>query len=231
MTPAPVPSSADDEALVSSDAHGMTRRTLLRRGAIGGETLLVVAAGGLGYRAYDEGVLQTGEGGAYDAWRQWDQQRGPIALVSAAILAANPHNTQAWAFHVSPQRIELFADRARNIGAVDPFRREMYVGLGCAIENMLLAADANGYQATVRLLPEPGQPSPSMRRRSSCPPGRSAGQSSTRRYHTATPTAPRTRLELSPPAPLSGCRPWPRICRTRGSTGSRAMPIVGASAI
>jgi hypothetical protein len=158
MTPAPVPSSADDEALVSSDAHGMTRRTLLRRGAIGAETLLVVAVGGLGYRAYDEGVLQTGEGGAYDAWRQWDQHRGPIALVSAAILAANPHNTQAWAFHVAPQRIELFADRARNIGAVDPFNREMYVGLGCAIENMLLAAEANGYQATVRLLPEPGQP-------------------------------------------------------------------------
>jgi hypothetical protein len=134
------------------------RWTLLRRGAIGGETLLVVAAGGLGYRAYDEGVLQTGQGGAYDAWRQWDQQHGPIALVSAAILASNPHNTQAWVFHVSSQRIELFADRARNIGAVDPFNREMYVGLGCAIENMLLAAEANGYQATVRLLPVPGQP-------------------------------------------------------------------------
>jgi hypothetical protein len=34
MAPAPVPSFADDEALVSSDADGMTRRTLLRRGAI-----------------------------------------------------------------------------------------------------------------------------------------------------------------------------------------------------
>lgn len=154
--PAPAPPPADGEA--SASRGGMPRRTLLRRGAVGGATLLVIGTGGLGYRAYDEGVLQTGQGGAYDAWREWDQRRGPIALVAAAILAANPHNTQAWVFRVSPRRIELFADGARAIGAVDPFHRELHVGLGCAIENMLLAAAANGYRAALRLLPEPGAP-------------------------------------------------------------------------
>jgi hypothetical protein len=141
----------------AGDSGGVTRRTLLRRGAIGGATLLVAAAGGVSYRAYDEGVFQSGDGGAYDAWRDWDEQRGPTALVAAAILAANPHNTQAWIFRVSAQRIDLFADRARDLGAVDPLRREMYVGLGCALENLMLAAAANGYRATVRLLPSPGQ--------------------------------------------------------------------------
>jgi hypothetical protein len=136
----------------------MTRRTLLRRGAIGGETLLVVAAGGLGYRAYDEGVFQIGEGGAYDAWRDWNKQRGPMALVAAAILAANPHNSQPWVFQVSPERIDVFADRARDIGTVDPLHREMYVGLGAALENLILAAPANGYRADLQLLPTPGQP-------------------------------------------------------------------------
>ena len=96
-------------------------------GGLAAGTALVVSAGGLGYRAYDEGVFQTGEGGAYDAWRDWNKQRGPMALVAAAILAANAHNTQAWLFHVSPQRIDVYADASRNIGAVDPFRREMYV--------------------------------------------------------------------------------------------------------
>jgi hypothetical protein len=158
MTPASVPPSADDEASVSPDADRMTRRTLLRRGALGGETLLVVAAGGLGYRAYDEGVFQIGEGGAYDAWRDWNKQRGPMALVAAAILAANPHNSQPWVFQVSPERIDVFADRARNIGAVEPLHREMYVGLGAALENLMLAAPANGYPADLQLLPTPGQP-------------------------------------------------------------------------
>lgn len=158
MTPASVPPSADDEASVSPDADRMTRRTLLRRAALGGETLLVVAAGGVGYRAYDEGVFQIGEGGAYDAWRDWNKHRGPMALVAAAILAANPHNSQPWIFQVSPERIDVFADRARNIGAVDPLHREMYVGLGAALENLMLAAPANGYKADLQLLPTAGQP-------------------------------------------------------------------------
>jgi hypothetical protein len=96
--------------------------------------VLVAVTGGVGYRAYDEGVFQVGQGAAYDAWRSWDQHSGAMALVAAAILAANPHNTQAWIFRVSPQRIDLFADHARNIGEVDPFRREMDVGLGTALE-------------------------------------------------------------------------------------------------
>jgi hypothetical protein len=35
----------------------------------------------------------------------------------------------------------------------------MYVGLGAALENLLLAAPANGYRADLRLLPTPAQPS------------------------------------------------------------------------
>ena len=117
-----------------------------------------MGAGGIGYRAYDEGVFQTGRGGAYDAWRDWDNHDGPMALVAAAILAANPHNTQAWSFRVTPQRIDLYADRSRNIGAVDPLFREMYVALGTALENMMQAAAANGYRAELTLQPSPGEP-------------------------------------------------------------------------
>jgi hypothetical protein len=151
--PAVVPAELPDRS-----EKAQTRRSFLRRGGLAAGTMLVVSAGGLGYRAYDEGVLQTGEGGAYDAWRDWNKQRGPMALVAAAILAANPHNSQPWVFQVSPERIDLFADRSRNIGAVDPLRREMYVGLGAALENLMLAAPANGYRADLRLLPTPGQP-------------------------------------------------------------------------
>ena len=72
-----------------------------------------------------------------------------LALVAAAVLAANPHDTQPWLFRISGDAIEVLADLSRNLGAMDAFVREMHLGLGCAIENMLVAAGPNGYDAEV----------------------------------------------------------------------------------
>jgi nitroreductase len=65
-------------------------------------------------------------------------------------LAANPHDTQPWLFRLGDDSIDVFADRARNLGAFDPFRREMHLGLGAAIENLILASRAFGMAADVR---------------------------------------------------------------------------------
>jgi hypothetical protein len=51
----------------------------------------------------------------------------------------------------------------RNTGAIDPFRREMYVGLGAALENLLLAADANGFTTSVALMPTEADPTHAVR--------------------------------------------------------------------
>lgn len=96
------------------------------------------------------------KGPAYAAWRDWQAERGPAALVAAAVLAANPHNSQAWTFRIADDAIDLYADLGRSTGALDPLHRELHVGLGCALENLLLAAPANGYRATLTLLPESG---------------------------------------------------------------------------
>jgi nitroreductase len=77
-----------------------------------------------------------------------------IPLVAAATLAPNPHNSQPWLFSVRSDRIDLFADASRNIGAIDPFKREKYIGLGAALENLVVAAEATGYRAGVTLMPE-----------------------------------------------------------------------------
>jgi nitroreductase len=74
-------------------------------------------------------------------------------LVRAAILAASPHNTQPWLFRVTSSRIELYLDTARNVGALDPYLREEHIGIGCALENLMLAAAAYGYRATLTLVP------------------------------------------------------------------------------
>jgi hypothetical protein len=143
-----------DEREVAARTGGrVTRRTLLRRAGLGIGTVVVAGSGVLGYRAYDQGVLQVGDGPAYGPWSDWREQHGLLRLVGAAILAPSPHNAQAWLFRVGSGRIDLYADRARWTGATDPFRREQYVGLGAALENLVLAARADGYAPQVTLLP------------------------------------------------------------------------------
>ena len=102
---------------------------------------------------------EAGEGPAYAPWDYPDAEDTPeITAVRAAILAASPHNTQPWRFEIEPTRIALFADTARHLGPMDSLRREMHIGLGCALENLLLAARANGLAPSVRTMPDAARP-------------------------------------------------------------------------
>jgi len=128
----------------------MHRRGFLKSAGV--VTVLVV--GGGVWRAYDHGVFSVGEGPAFEPWKDWQETKdGPLALVRAAILAASPHNTQPWLFKVTNSSIDLFLDTQRNPGALDPYLREEHIGMGCALENLMLAAAANGYSASATLLP------------------------------------------------------------------------------
>jgi nitroreductase len=120
--------------------------------------VVVVGGGGLAWRVVDQGVLAPGTGPAYEAWRAKLTGDGALSLVRAAILAANAHDTQPWRFAVTADRIDLFADRSRTIGAVDPLGRELEISLGCALENLVLAAPPNGYAASVAVLPDRANP-------------------------------------------------------------------------
>jgi nitroreductase len=151
----------------------MRRRSFLK----GAGVLTVAVVGGGVWRAWDQGVFSTGEGPAYEPWKDWRNAKdGPLALVSSAILAASPHNTQPWLFKVNDSSIELHIDPSRNVGALDPYLREEHIGMGCALENLLLAAPANGYAATATLVPGklepiPAQPKPQLLARVELAPG------------------------------------------------------------
>jgi nitroreductase len=132
-----------------------------RRAVIGGAGALLLA--GLGWRAWDRGVFSAGEGPAFLPWKNWRGHPGEGARqpLHAAILAANPHDTQPWLFQIAGESIAVLADRSRNLGTFDPFRREMHLGVGCAIENLMRAAAVSGYTMNVivnggKLEPSPG---------------------------------------------------------------------------
>jgi len=122
-----------------------TRRAMCTAGTA---TLLLSFSDGMLRVAKGAGILADDD--AYALWDLWNDKaiRGtPAALVAAGVLAANPHDTQPWIFHVRDDAIEIYADLSRNLGAMDAYVREMHLGLGCAIQNMLLAAGPNGYAA------------------------------------------------------------------------------------
>lgn len=115
----------------------------------------IVAAGGIIWRAIDQGVFRTGQGPAFTAWDEAAASPGdPRSLIRAAVLAVNNHNTQPWRFVARVSTIDLFADLSRNTGALDPTLRELHISLGAALENMATAAGPNGFTTEVTLFPD-----------------------------------------------------------------------------
>jgi hypothetical protein len=135
----------------------MTAFKWSRRGALvcGGGAILLASTGGA-LRVVAAAGRPAADDDAYAPWRLWDDPAiagTPLALVAAGVLAANPHDTQPWLFAVGADAIEIFADRSRGLGAMDAYRREMQLGLGCAIENMIVAAGPNGFAAAATASP------------------------------------------------------------------------------
>ena len=72
-----------------------------------------------------------------------------MELVRYATLAANGHNTQPWKFKVMDNVIEIHPDTSRCLAVVDPQDREQWMSLGCALENLVIAAGATGFASEI----------------------------------------------------------------------------------
>lgn len=97
-------------------------------------------------------VLVTGCQKALDVDTEAISLRSSIApkanlseIIRYATLAANGHNTQPWKFKVLENAIEIHPDTSRRLAVVDPQDREQWISLGCALENLVIAAEAAGY--------------------------------------------------------------------------------------
>jgi hypothetical protein len=78
-------------------------------------------------------------------------------LLQYAILAPSSHNTQPWKFYIRGVTLEVWADASRRLPASDVNGRQMFISVGCALENLLLAADYYGWPVTTDLFPDPSE--------------------------------------------------------------------------
>ena len=121
-----------------------TRRNFLRQGSAAAATLALAPM-----------LTGCAAPGAYEAAA--DEIRRPVAqhgddlreLVRLATLAPSGHNAQPWKFRLAPGLIEICPDRTRRLPAVDPDDRELWIGLGSALENLVVAAEHFGYHPEV----------------------------------------------------------------------------------
>ena len=77
-------------------------------------------------------------------------------LIRYATLAANSHNTQPWQFKVKERGIDMLPDLTRRLAAVDPDNHHLFASLGCAAENLAIAAAASGKQGVLSFDPANG---------------------------------------------------------------------------
>jgi hypothetical protein len=76
-----------------------------------------------------------------------------IELINYATLAPSGHNTQPWRFSIDGNTIRIFPDLTRRLPVVDPDDHALYISLGCALENLILAANNAGYDTKVSYFP------------------------------------------------------------------------------
>jgi nitroreductase len=86
--------------------------------------------------------------------RQGDTRQKGTFLVRYALLAPSSHNTQPWQFAVRENEIRLYADKTRWLQVADADQRELHISLGCALENLLIAAEHFGYGHRVAYMPQ-----------------------------------------------------------------------------
>lgn len=72
-------------------------------------------------------------------------QEDLLFMISGAIKAPSGHNTQPWLFKIGDTSIEVHPNLDKSLPIVDPDNKELFISLGCAIENLQIAASVKGY--------------------------------------------------------------------------------------
>ncbi len=70
-------------------------------------------------------------------------------LLECATKAPSGHNTQPWKFEISQDGIIIRPDFTRALSVVDADNHALFISLGCALENLVIAASNKNYESEV----------------------------------------------------------------------------------
>jgi len=86
--------------------------------------------------------------------REKDVAQRLIFLLRYAILAPSNHNTQPWKFAIIEDEVRVYANFDRWLKVADAEQRDLHISIGCALENLLIAAEHFGLAHQVTYFPE-----------------------------------------------------------------------------
>lgn len=86
-------------------------------------------------------------GGSYE-----DQMR---FLLKYAVLAPSSHNTQPWKFSIKDNKVDVYVDKTRWLKVADQDQRELFISVGCALENLMVAGEHFGLECQPDYFPGP----------------------------------------------------------------------------
>jgi len=75
-----------------------------------------------------------------------------LKMLEYGIKAPSGHNTQPWKFKVNENSIDVYPNFNKELSVVDGNHRELYISLGCATENICIAANELGYLYQTRII-------------------------------------------------------------------------------
>jgi len=70
-------------------------------------------------------------------------------MIKFAVKAPSGHNTQPWLFKINDNNIEIHPNMEKALPVVDADNRELFISLGCATENLCIAASEKGYKSDI----------------------------------------------------------------------------------
>jgi nitroreductase len=124
----------------------MNKRQIL----VGGGAFVIAGAGATYLEVRKMGSMQNYNASVAATRAALSERPETRDLIRYATLAASGHNTQPWRFHIGEGGVDILPDYSRRTPVVDPDDHHLFAGLGCAAENLALAAGARGRSGELR---------------------------------------------------------------------------------
>jgi hypothetical protein len=81
-----------------------------------------------------------------------------LRLICEAAKAPSGHNTQPWKFIIKGDTINICPDYRRALPVVDSDNHALFISLGCALENLIVAAEHHGLKASAGITVDTEKP-------------------------------------------------------------------------